>query len=409
MREHAKSNESLLEAFETFSQESQRLQTSYQSLESRVTSLSNELQATQALRSHELAEKERLADRLVTLLSTLPAGVIVVDDKGLIRELNAAATQLLAGCTVGQRFDQALPGLEYNTINNSCEIVLPDGRIISVSRQALEIENSTILLLADITDRVLLERQTSHQERLTSMGEMAAKLAHQIRTPLSSALLYASNLRNTHLPETQRADFAKRIQEGLHSLNVMVNDMLAFSKNEMTSEECISIRYLIEDVEQSLKLQLREAGAEWAVETDQDDYFIAGNHSLLKGALSNLVINAIHATGDGVKIQWDVRNEKDSIYLSIEDNGPGIEKKDADKIFEPFFTTRNNGTGLGLAVVSTVIQAHKGTIKVDTENTHSAGMRLTMKFPYLNKSGILASSIQRCHKENTGTKKQACL
>lgn len=406
MREHVKSSEQLQEAFETFNEQSVRLQDSYQSLETLVASLSSELQATQNQRLIELAEKEQLAERLVTLLNALPAGVIVIDANGIIQDINPAAKAMFCDYQVGAIFDQTIAGISLDMLQESNDITLPCGSLVSCQTQ--KTDHSTILLFNDISERVALEKQISHQERLSSMGEMLAKLAHQLRTPLSSSLLYASNLTNSQIPESRRVDFAEKIQDSLNKQNTMINDMLVFSKNDNSGKDCLSVSKLLVDIKETLKPQLEEMHAKWLVEANDEECFISGSYSLLAGALSNLVMNALHASGKGATITWIIEHSDENLYLSIQDNGPGISNADAEKIFDPFFTTHHNGTGLGLAVARNVIQAHKGTIILD--NASNKGARFLITLPYFKNTGLLASNeVTEYSKQKDTVGSQVCL
>lgn len=232
--------------------------------------------------------------------------------------------------------------------------------------------------------RLLDEMRTLHQEidrtqRLSSMGEMTARLAHQIRTPLSTALLYASQLKQPNLRRDQHDCFVDRLLVGLRHLDHMVNDMLVFARGGQIGKETVSIRDLLEQVRQSLLPQLQERKACWTAETTSEDLFVCGQREVLAGVLSNLATNALDSCGQGAELEWEVGTTGAEIHLSLQDNGPGVPKEICEQIFEPFFTTRSNGTGLGLAVVRAVIDAHHGRIEVDADCEH--GARFVVRLP----------------------------
>ena len=204
--------EHLQEAFTTFNQLSEQLVGSYHDLQGRVEQLNAELSTAKDERIKELSEKERLASRLSALLTALPGGVIVLDSSGVIQEYNPAAANLLGEPLENLAWSDVIRRAFSPRSDDGHEVSLTDGRRVSISTCPLESEPGQILLLTDVTEMRRLQDRLSQHQRLAAMGEMAASLAHQIRTPLSSALLYASNLKRPHLNDEQRDRFATKIR-----------------------------------------------------------------------------------------------------------------------------------------------------------------------------------------------------
>ena len=197
-------------------------------------------------------------------------------------------------------------------------------------------------------------------ERLTAIGEMTAEFAHQVRTPLASAMLYAGQLdRSTQANER----IAEKITAGLHDLKRMVNDMLGFAAGARSSQEQLKVLELLNDVRHSVHGQLGE-GTELRVSVTDKDLTVAANRDALKGALLNLVTNADQAGNGEADILLHGHRFGGSVHLCVTDNGPGITDEIRTRVFEPFFTTRPQGTGLGLSVVKAVAAAHGGDVSV---------------------------------------------
>jgi len=193
-------------AFQVFNQVSEQLAVSYRQLQERVFQLSRELAAARTERMRQLAETERLAHWMAQLLDALPAAVVVIDDSGFIQQFNPAAEILFSDLTEGGLWSdvqetQFIPGQQGD------EYRLNSGRLVSMTRRTLHPEPGQILLMLDITTTRDLQERLERRQRLSAMGEMAAQLAHQIRTPLSSALLYTAHLSRDDLSREQRERF----------------------------------------------------------------------------------------------------------------------------------------------------------------------------------------------------------
>lgn len=187
-------------AFSQFNQMSSQLTDSYSLLEARVSELKGELAVVSAQRMQELAEKERLANRLQNLLDLLPGGVIVIDDQGRVREANPAACDLLGLPLEGELWREVITRCFAPREDDGHEVSLKDGRRLSIATRSLDAEPGQLVLLNDLTETRHLQDQLARHERLSSLGRMVASLAHQIRTPLSAALIYASHLTDEQLP-----------------------------------------------------------------------------------------------------------------------------------------------------------------------------------------------------------------
>nr|BFE90467.1 hypothetical protein GCM10020185_10030 [Pseudomonas brassicacearum subsp. brassicacearum] len=223
----------LEQAFSLFNQMSSQLTDSYSLLEARVTELKGELAVVSAQRMQELAEKERLANRLQNLLDLLPGGVIVIDAHGRVREANPAACELLGLPLEGELWRHVIARCFAPREDDGHEVSLKDGRRLSISTRSLDAEPGQLVLLNDLTETRHLQDQLARHERLSSLGRMVASLAHQIRTPLSAALLYASHLTEQQLPMETQQRFAGRLKERLHELEHQVRDMLVFARGEL--------------------------------------------------------------------------------------------------------------------------------------------------------------------------------
>lgn len=374
----------LAEAFAEFNRLSADLAQSYRELERRVELLSEELAAARSERLVQLAEKERLANRLSQLLEALPGAVIVTDTEGFVREANPAAMEFFGEPLIAENWNDVLQshGAEGNA--DSGEIRLADGRRLSLTRRNLAPEPGSIWLLQDVTETRALQTQLDRHQRLAAMGEMVAGLAHQVRTPLASVLLYLSHLEQKQLGSEQRERILGRIRGRILHLEGMVSDMLQFARGGEAELAPCALSVLIADFEDMLAVPLKDAKANLQIEWASPalaDVKVACQRSALVGAMLNLATNAIGAGGQGVNLCLQIeQNGPKSIIIGLEDDGPGIDPAIAERIFEPFFTTSTQGTGLGLPVVRAVMEAHEGEVRLEPARRLS-GARFSLQLP----------------------------
>jgi two-component system sensor histidine kinase FlrB len=385
--ENPQQRKQLEDAFQVFNQVSEQLTDSYHQLQQRVHQLSNELAAARDERLRQLAEKERLANRLAQLLDALPAAVVVLDGQGLVQQLNPAAHLLLGSIERGQAWDSVYrDNFEQNQSGD--EQRLCSGRLVTLTERRLEPEAGRILLLLDITETRQLQERLDRQQRLSAMGEMAAQLAHQIRTPLSSALLYVSHLANDNLPTEKRARFAKRTRARLLHMERQINDMLAFARGGHYAPEPIAVSGMLLELLQILESARQEKKMRVSLKDFTDgDCRVSGNRDALLGAVLNLANNALEHGGEEVALELQ-QPGTEWLEIRIRDDGPGIPEDIQQRIFDPFFTTSNDGTGLGLAVAQAVVLSHQGQIKLNSGEQQGTCFQITLPLLMAEGQGV---------------------
>jgi two-component system, sensor histidine kinase FlrB len=247
--------------------------------------------------------------------------------------------------------------------DNPHEWQLRNGKCVSLTRNQLGDQIGQIIVLSDITEMRSLQECLHQQKQLSVMGEMVAGLAHQVRTPLSTAILYASQLHKPDLTDLKRKTFATKILERLQHLDRQVNDMLLFAKEGRVTLSTFTLFDLLTGIYEHMADYTRPGRIQFVLTNLADTETLPGNCDALRGALLNILMNALDALdGEGL-ITLSVWRVDKQLNLLIKDNGHGIEAADQAQIFDPFFTTKMQGTGLGLSVVDNVIKAHGGTIK----------------------------------------------
>lgn len=350
----------LEQAFALFNQMSSQLTDSYSMLEARVTELKGELAVVSAQRMQELAEKERLANRLQNLLDLLPGGVIVIDAQGIVREANPAACELLGLPLEGELWRHVIARCFAPREDDGHEVSLKDGRRLSIATRSLDAEPGQLVLLNDLTETRHLQDQLARHERLSSLGRMVASLAHQIRTPLSAALLYASHLTEQALPVETQQRFAGRLKERLHELEHQVRDMLVFARGELPLTDRVTPRQLMQSLQAAALTHVQDLPIRWQCDSHVGDLLC--NRDTLVGAILNLIENSIQASAGDVRLKVHLYARDDQLRVCVSDSGSGIDGAVLARLGEPFFTTKATGTGLGLTVVKAVARAHQGEL-----------------------------------------------
>lgn len=383
----AAESENLTRAFHTFNELSSQLSTSYESMQQQVSYLTREMESLAASRLVELQQKEKITARLESLLNLMPAGVVVLDKKGEVNQANPAAESLLGEPLTGERWLDIIQRSFAPQKDDGHEISLKDGRKVSVATRSLEDYDSQLLLLTDLTETRKLQQQFNQHQRLLEMGRMIASLAHQIRTPLAAAMLYTGHLCDQALPSEQVNLFADKVMSRLLHLEKQVNDMLIFVRGDVVIDDEVNGQQFISAVQQALDTQLSRTDLDMSIDTSHafsKNVFLC-NKDALVGAVSNLANNAVDATQHlsqaKIVISADITTTEtgDWVVLVVDDNGQGMSAEQLEALHEPFFTTKPQGTGLGVAIVKAVAEAHRGDLQITS--TANEGSRFCMRFP----------------------------
>jgi two-component system sensor histidine kinase FlrB len=358
----------LQRAFDVFNQVSLELTQAYEGLQARVESLTAELAVANGELRRQYQEKQALSERLSLLLNALPAGVVVLDSAATVSEANPVASQMLGAAIIGSDWPTlALAKLAATDSPDEWQLA---AQRVSIAESPLDSAGGRLLLIHDITVAHELKANLERNQRLAAMGEMAASLAHQLRTPLATALLYSSNLTQPELSDAARTRFAGKASEQLKRLERLIQDVLLFARGESIGRDVIPAASLIADSAQVIEPLCREKGIRLYVSSEVGDSIITGSRKALGGALLNLLENAVQAcegrTERSAEVRLSALTAARQLRVSVRDTGGGIAPEAQARIFEPFFTTRGQGTGLGLAIALGVVRAHGGTIEVSS-------------------------------------------
>lgn len=306
------------------------------------------------------------------VLQALPAAVILLDQRGMVYQANPAAIALLGEPLTGQRWLDVISRCFSPRSDDGLEVSLKDGRRVKLQISALAqgsvaLQAGQLIMLTDLTETRQLQSRLSHMQRLSTLGKMMATLAHQIRTPLSAALLYAQNLANPRATVQVQQQFQQKLLSRLQDLEQQVSDMLLFARSGSARQvTAFTLNQLVEQLNTSVEALLQQHNTALSLHCSDATLCLLGNQNALCGALQNLIQNSIQAAGSGTQISLDIGPSKQHsgmLSLCVTDNGPGVAPQLRNSLFEPFVTGRAQGTGLGLSVVQAVAHSHQGSVQ----------------------------------------------
>lgn len=275
-----------------------------------------------------------------------------------------------------------------------CEIQLEDARSLATVREKLllanlkelnEVYESLRQKVGEIRKRDArirsLDEILTHASRLSSLGELAASIAHEIKNPLLSIEGFAKRIRKSTDPEKIH-EYAAYIEEESDRLSLVLTMLLDFSRMSAPEREYLDINGVVNDTVLFVEhhLAARFGKAELAVEKGERLPAVYADRIHIQQALINLVTNAAQAMPDGGPVLVRTGTEGDYVWISVTDKGPGIEEENLNKIFEPFFTTktRGEGTGLGLSLTKKLVEANDGRIEVESAKGRGSTFRVLL-------------------------------
>ncbi len=360
------------------------------------------------------AELELLKEFNESIVESINVGLLAVDENGRITSCNSTFEAMLGlnrekaiGKLIEEVFDESFAlNLEnilgksrwhLTEIRNAYKLLTTDlqGKtlILNVAvaplrSSASDHQTGAIIVLEDVTSRVKLENSLQQNEKLSSIGLLAAGVAHEVNTPLTGVSSYTQMLLGM-IPETDpKHALLQKVQKQTDRASNIVGNLLNFSRTGNAADFVeISINKLLDDTLQLLEPQLRKTQVEIIKNYSDDAPDIYGDGGKLQQVFTNLIINARDAmfgSGGKISLTTTVENETE-IVVEVADTGSGIEPENIGKIYDPFFTTKEvgSGTGLGLAVSYGIVQEHAGLITATSEVGEGTKFRLV--FPIAQK------------------------
>lgn len=375
----------LNEAFHNFTEASRNLQTYYDKLREKVQYLTQELEKKNTQLNKAILEVGESKDYLQAVLQSIGEAIIVLDQEDKITMMNRAAEELLCSNkkdVTGMMFHDLdftiednssgtrliINGTTYDVILSRSTVSGPEGLV-----------RGYVLLIKDITRLKDLERRHERNQRLIAMGEMAAKIVHEIRSPLCSIELFSTMLSND-LKGTAHSDMANGISTGIKSLNNILTNMLFFAKPQKPLFTGVKIANAVEESVNMLIPLIQIRGIN--LFQDITDVVVRSDLELLKQVFMNIILNAVQAMPEGGNLKVAMEENTEYVTVSVIDDGEGINPQNIEKIFDPFFSTKDKGTGLGLAIAHKIMQTHGGFIRA--YRNKGKGSTFCVSFPKID-------------------------
>jgi PAS domain S-box-containing protein len=362
--------------------------------------------ALENARLYERLEQEadqvaRLKDFSENILESTSVGLVALDPGGCIDSWNSSMERITGrprAQALRHRLDEVLPA----ALAGEIEVRKQDARLSSiykfyltrsdrqrrvtnialaplVSKQGESI--GRLLIFDDITDRVGLEAQLQQAEKLTSMGLLAAGVAHEVNTPLAVISNYAQMLAKQLPPADSRTGLVEKIVKQTFRASEIISSLLNFSRTGPAEFNSIDLNRILRDTLGMVGPQLKSNQV--AVETAYGDHLpsIYGDAGKLQQVFVNLIFNARDAMPQGGRLTVRTSRQNSRVLVEVSDTGVGISPENLGRIYDPFFTTKSTGrgTGLGLAVTYGIVQEHNGSIQVDSRP--EAGTTFRLDFP----------------------------
>lgn len=221
-------------------------------------------------------------------------------------------------------------------------------------------------------------RELARKNRLADLGQMASHVAHEVRNNLVPVTLYLSMLRRKMAGDAAGLETLSKVEAGFTALDSTVNDLLSFTAHRQPQWENFVVSDLVEEVCESMAPQLEAQGVDVDIDVPPNTLLWA-DREMVRRAVLNLVLNALDVMPAGGDLVVTSYEGAGGFELEVADSGPGLTEEQKAKLFEPFYTTKQQGTGLGLSVVSHVVEAHGGVVTAD--NCPEGGAAFTLKFP----------------------------
>jgi len=332
------------------------------------------------------------------MIANLPEGIIATESSYTITFINDIAVAMLGlerESIIGKPAAEVLPSnlnelilsptAEQKIVDRELQLDNSTGQVLTVSASATDIVTDEgnfvglMLILRDLTQVRRLQETVRKQEKLAAIGNLAAGVAHEVRNPLSSIKGYATYFGSLFEAGSEKREAAMVMTAEVDRLNRVISELLEIARPSDINSRDTDLAFLINS---SLRLvrQDAEAANVW-IETVLDPNIgtLSVDPDRITQALINLYLNGIQAMPDGGTLTITAEAGEKTISISVADTGSGIPESALANIFDPYYTTKNTGTGLGLAVVQKVVEAHGGTIQVRSEE--NKGAIFTMYLP----------------------------
>jgi PAS domain S-box-containing protein len=364
-----------------------------------ITKLKEKEQELNRLHQLEKARADDVQQLNQDLLRSITSGLILIDQNGKIRVFNQAAESILKVsrlialnqpyAPIVQKYSPAL-SLDIKEcfdrhepiVRAEMEIQTPRNGRSFISAGIMPLQDrqqkfsGVFCIFSDITEFVLLQQHMAQKEKFASLGEMAAGVAHEFRNSLATIAGYVQLMEDKVSGDEKT--YTAPINKELGLLQKIVNDFLSFAKPAQPHFNPVDLEELVHECAEEARISAKEID----FKIDGEFFTIPGDEIMLRQIFNNLLRNAVEALRETnrkglIRICGEKQDQK-TIVVRIQDNGSGIQQDDLERIFTPFYSTKQDGVGLGLAIVQKLVLSHNGSIDVSST---SEGTTFTLHFP----------------------------
>lgn len=310
------------------------------------------------------------------ILSCVPTGLIVLNSQGLIAWMNQAAIDLLEADMTGQEWRGVIDKVFAPKEDDGLEVSLVNGRRVHLSISSLSTPPGELIILTDFTATREYEHARENQNQLITLGRMTAQLAHQIRTPLASAMLYTEHLSTTQKLEERSQLWLSRLQACHSAIEQQIEELLLFARGERLEKQSLDLQQWGKVLEERIYILLEDKTVQWKINNQLPARRCLLHEEALIGAVLNLVNNSLQAEARHIRVDMLPNEGNSGFVIRVNDDGKGMSEEVKAQVFSPFFTTRAQGTGLGLAIVKAAAAAHKGRATIQTSEGEGSAIEL---------------------------------
>ena len=352
--------------------------------------------------ARKVEEYERLKEFSENIVESIHVGILAADLEDRVESWNSQIEKLTGISrerAVGRRLQELLPAGLCEQLESFSIQGRGEAGIHNIYKFALRPQDVTLniavaplisrdghrigrlIIFDDITDRAELERRLVQADKLSSIGLLAAGVAHEVNTPLAVISTYAQMLAKQISGDAEKAPLLEKIARQTFRASEIVNSLLNFSRTSPTEFVSVDLNKVLRETLTLVEHQLAQAGVEIKLGLDENLPRIKGNPGKLQQVFLNLLLNARDAMGSGGVLTVSTTSSAGSVKAAVADTGDGIARENLARIFDPFFTTKaaRKGTGLGLSVSYGIVREHGGDIEVESEMR--AGTRFELSFP----------------------------
>ena len=329
-------------------------------------------------------------------------GILTTDEMGRLVSCNHAISELVGKSKdqmMGKNFEELLTPLKKGnqrqiksgfTTEGIFQSATGDELTLEIQKTPLKTKENevygTLYLVEDIEEKKKFNEKLMQQEKLASIGLLAAGVAHEINTPLTGIASYSQLLTNEPTLSKDQLEMLNLIQEQSRRAAKIVSELLNFSRKEPAPKGPVDLMVVLNQTLRFLSHQIQKSKTAVTVHEPNEEPIIEGYANQLQQIFLNLIVNALDAMPEGGTLDISLTCSRRHIEMSFQDSGVGMDLKTRSRIFDPFFTTKElgKGTGLGLSVVYTILQEHGASAEVESEL--QKGCKFTLHFPKKPKS-----------------------